>query len=365
MDFLRCIPTVFVIGNEYEILIWGREKGLFSVRIGDSIFTEKNSGVLNSEKELAKIRVPQSVLNESLSYEVLYRQSIKRRAYYPKLAEEKRAVFEFAPLKKEKKNIRIYHISNVNKEYDRAFASISQFNNDIDLYVFNGDFGEFEIKDDFFNALRFLGDVTHGKVPTVFARGNKDARGRSAELFTEIFPCNDKKLFYTFEVGAINGIVLDCGEDKADDHKDRKGMKKLYARSPLVYGGVNDFHDYREKELEYLRSVNLKKDKIRIAVSHICPCLATLKKGSAFDIERELYDGFTKEIERLNVNLMLCGHMHKPFIAYADDERNIIEHSFPVVFGTCNKKDGVFGSVITLNADDFSVTFTDNAKTNK
>ena len=47
MDCLYCNPCVFVIGNEYEILIVAKKNGVFSLRVGDSVYFEDNSGVLS------------------------------------------------------------------------------------------------------------------------------------------------------------------------------------------------------------------------------------------------------------------------------------------------------------------------------
>ena len=59
--FLKCNPTVFVINDEYEILVITQKNGLISVEIGGSIYYPENSGVLYSERNFAKIRVPQSM----------------------------------------------------------------------------------------------------------------------------------------------------------------------------------------------------------------------------------------------------------------------------------------------------------------
>ena len=45
MEFLRCLPSVFVIGNEYEILVTAKENGLFSVTVDGKVFYEENAGL--------------------------------------------------------------------------------------------------------------------------------------------------------------------------------------------------------------------------------------------------------------------------------------------------------------------------------
>ena len=62
-EFLTCTPTVFAIGKEYEIVISLKTFGLCFLKVGDTLYYEENSGVLPSERTVAKIRVPQSALD--------------------------------------------------------------------------------------------------------------------------------------------------------------------------------------------------------------------------------------------------------------------------------------------------------------
>lgn len=43
--FLKCNPTVFVINDEYEILVITQKNGLISVEIGGSIYYPENSEI--------------------------------------------------------------------------------------------------------------------------------------------------------------------------------------------------------------------------------------------------------------------------------------------------------------------------------
>ena len=63
MSFLRCTPSVFVIGREYEILVNLQSFGLCFVKVGKNIYHETCSGVLPSERLVAKVRVPQKALD--------------------------------------------------------------------------------------------------------------------------------------------------------------------------------------------------------------------------------------------------------------------------------------------------------------
>lgn len=362
-SFLRCTPSVFVINNEYEVLAWARTNGIFSIKIGEQIFYEDNSGVLSSEKSYARIRVPQEILNEQKSYEVVFRETINRKAYYSELLPAQSFVFSFKPLLKTE-NIHIYHIADVHYHFDVACKTASYFGDATDLFIVNGDIGEVETEENYFEIAKFVGDISKGEIPVVFTRGNHDTRGRLAEKYTDIFPCNGKETFYTFELGCLIGIVLDCGEDKRDDHLDYNSMEASNAKSPEVYGGVNVFSAYRQRELSFLKKVGrFDTQKIPFAISHICPVMTTYTKGDVFDIERECYGNWNIELERMGVRFMLCGHAHKVHIVQSDSMLNTLSHNYPVIIGSATfGEEDIWGAALIVNQNCIQVLFTDKNK---
>ena len=122
--------------------------------------------------------------------------------------------------------------------------------------------------------LKFVSDISKGLVPVVFSRGNHDTRGELAEKFADFFPANNKKTYYSFDLGCLGGVVLDCGEDKLDNHEE--------------YGGVNVFEKYRMDETLFLKELP-KKNTLSFAVSHICPSQTTQCKEDIFNIEKDTY----------------------------------------------------------------------------
>ena len=80
-EFLACEPNVFVIGNDYQIVLNLAEPGPCFVRVGDRNFYEDGSGIFYNDRCVHKISVPQSVLDEAESYTVMYRRMIERRSY--------------------------------------------------------------------------------------------------------------------------------------------------------------------------------------------------------------------------------------------------------------------------------------------
>ena len=356
--FLYCNPTVFVIGNEYEILINLREFGLCFLKVGDTVYYEENSGVLPSERTVVKIRVPQSELDKAKEYEIIYRKTEERKGYWSTFFAPQTIKFAFKTLEKTK-DVNVFYISDVHYWFDISKKTAGYFGDDVDLFVVNGDIGEVETDKDFLDVCEFVGDISKGTIPVLFSRGNHDTRGRLAEKFTHYFPCQSSKTYYAFNIGCISGVVLDCGEDKVDVCEEYDNSTD----TPIEYLGINRFHEYRLKQLEFLKGVELDNSKINLAVSHICPAMITLHKDSQFDIDREVYNKWCVELDRMGLDLMLCGHYHKKFLIMPDDERNFHPHNYPVVVGMdrINQKDNkrFWGTAIVLNKNSAKVMFVD------
>lgn len=345
MHFLYSNPCVFVIGNQYEILVLTKENGLVSIKVGDRIFYEENSGALSTEKRHARIRVPQGVLDSARGYTVSFRASINRRAYFSILGDECEVFFPFKPLTKTD-DIHIYHIADVHYRFELAKQTASYFGDDLDLLVVNGDIGEVENVENYREVAKFVSEVSGGLVPTIFTRGNHDTRGHLAELYTDYFPAEGKNTYFTFDVGCLHGIVYDCGEDKTDNRTE--------------YGGVNAFEAFRRRQTDFFKGLTAS-EKLTLAIGHVCPAQPTAEKGCIFDIEGHVYAEWIAELERINTACMLCGHIHHAYILEKNDPRSLRPHDFPVIVGSACYDDNIWGTAITLNGDTATVRFTDSS----
>ena len=346
MNFLKTNPCVFVIGKEYEIVVLLRKCGLVSIGVGEEIFYPENNGVLKSETDIHKIRVPMEALDSAEGYTVIYRESIDRKRYRSVFGDREHAIFSFKPVKRGAP-IRAYHIADVHYRFEVAKATCSYLGDGTDLYILGGDIGECDTVENYHEVLKFVGELAGGTIPVLFVRGNHDARGRHAELYSKFFPTNGEKTYFTFEIGDIKGIALDCGEDKPDAHPE--------------YSGTGAFEIYRRRELDFLRSLEGEYD---VAVSHICPARVIPEAGSIFDIEREVYGKWNEELERLGVKLMLTGHLHELEYLPPNDKKSLLPHSYHIVVGSaCPEEDGrLSGAALELSKDGATILFTNEKR---
>ena len=357
MSFLDCSPSVFVIGDEYEILLNLTDHGLVSLRVGDAVYYEENSGALPTERTVARIRLPQSALDAAKSYEIVFCKAIERKAYFSEFEDPETETFPFAPLPTEGP-VNIYFTADVHYCFESAVRAASYFGDDLHLLIAGGDLGEVETEENYLEVCRFLASITHGRLPILFFRGNHDTRGRLAERFTDYFPADGKRTYFSFDLGRFAGVVLDCGEDKPDAHREYGKYN-----GAAVYNGTNIFEIFRRRETEFLKSLTLPTDKPLLAFSHICPFMTTRTPGDVFDIERELYTEWGRELERLGIDVMLTGHLHEFILLEPNNGRSILPHTFPLLVGAELKNKKSLGTAITLTENGMTYRLTDEELT--
>ena len=346
VSFLSCKPLVSIINDEYEIIINTQNNGIIAIEVDGNLFYEENSGVLYSEKNYAKIRVPSIELNKAKEYKVIFRETIDRKAYWSQFNEEQTEVFTFKSLTKED-NINIYHVGDVHNLFSICESTASYFGNNVDLFIINGDISEVECEANYLKVCEFAGNISKGEIPVIFSRGNHDTRGKLSERYTDFLPSDGKKTYYSFKTGKLWGVVLDCGEDKVDNTE--------------VYNGTNKFREFRKRQLEYLKT--LKSDgEVCFAISHICPSKTADNIESEFNIEQDIYKKWNKELDRLGIKFMITAHLHKAFIVPKNSEESTIPHNYPIIVGTeCHfcEDDDVWGTALTLKGNMLEIKFTD------
>lgn len=177
--------------------------------------------------------------------------------------------------------------------------------------------------------LSFGGDLTHGEMPVLFARGNHETRGKQAAKLSGYLGID--KFYYTANLGDYRFIVLDSGEDKEDSHPE--------------YGGMVDYEQNRKEMVNWLTSLENDGRKT-VALSH----------AAEICIEDDLSETAHKKLDSLGVSFLASGHWHK------SEFRN--EAPYPVLIdgGIDAVGSGTYvASMLTLTPDGIGVKSVDNS----
>lgn len=353
-------PAVFAVEEDYQIMMLTERPVLVSITIGDKVYYNDACGVRRSDVKVQRIIVPQAALDTAKEYTLRVCEAIERKPYWPTIGEEHAYTYAFRPLTKTT-DIHLYHIADAHGRAEDAIASAKAAVERPDVLLFNGDIpnhcGNF---DEMNTLLLVASEVGQGVIPCVNARGNHDYRGTYAEHYVDYMPTANGNSYYTFRLGCLWGVVLDCGEDKPDEFD--------------VYGGTICCHAFRERETEFLRHVkgyDAPDVKYRLVLCHN-PFTYTLPEP--FNIEIPLFTEWANILrETVKPQLMICGHTHTTEVC---EEGGRLDHKgqpCPIIIASNSKLinsplpndqfDGHTGATITLRGDTADVVCNDSAGT--
>ena len=347
---LKTAPAVFAVENEYQIMVSTTRPVLFSVLIDGEEYFDESNGILRSLSDLHRVKVPMAALDKAGKYVVRVRPLIERKPYFTETEEPVEFLFPFFPVPTE--GVRVYHISDAHNRRTMPVAAANAFG-EFDLLILNGDVIDHSgDPSKFDNVYDICSRLTHGTKPVVFSRGNHDMRGNYAERFADYTPNAGGNTYYTFRVGGLWGILLDCGEDKLDSNDS--------------YGYTICCHQFRLRQTAFLRRVIENKEKEyaaegvthRLVVSHVP---FTTRFGEPFNIEEDVYTEWARLLrEEIKPDLMLCGHVHQIGVWEVGGPKDTFGQPCPVVVGARPEKERFLGCGLTFGGDAITVTFTDS-----
>ena len=348
-------PAVFAVGNEYQIMIPVALETTMWVRVGEKTYYDASNGILRSNTIVHRVAVPMEQLNKAKSYTVCLQKVIDRKPYFTETEDVVEKEFAFRPVVGDR--VRAYHIADSHNMVEKPVKAAEAYG-EIDFLILNGDVpNHCGAEENIVTIYELVSEITHGNIPTVFARGNHDTRGKYAERFADYTPCKNGSSYYTFRLGGIWGLILDCGEDKLDSHPE--------------YGNMMCCHDFRERETEYIESViaDAEKEYAAAGVTHrmvVVHSPFTKRFKGDFDIEREIYAKWTSLLgEYIRPDFILCGHTHKIAVYECGSEMDAYGQSCPVIVGAekrdlTEEKDVYYaGMGIAFCADKIELTVTD------
>ena len=355
-DIMKTSPAVFAVGRDYIISIPLKSPCLAFVRVGDRCYYDHSNGILRSSTDIHKIKLPMDALDAEGKYTVCLRPMIARKPYFSECSDIIEKEYNFYPVSSDAP--RLFHISDAHGMAEApigAYKCYEENIGEVDFFVLNGDIIDHSGKLEHFDTIYKIAEgITHGEKPIVFSRGNHDMRGIYAEKLEDYTPTDNGKSYYTFRLGTIWGMILDCAEDKCDSHGE--------------YGNTICAHDFRREQTEFIKCVienagreyNAPNIKHRMIVSHIP---FTMKFNPPFNIEEELYAEWV-ELIRSNIkpDLLLSGHEHKTAVFPAGCEKDAYDAKFPtLVASKPHRKDLAFdGAGIEFGTDAVNAVFCGN-----
>ena len=347
---MQTTPAVFAVGDTYQIVVETGVSALFCVQVGTKTYCDASNGIMNSLSAMHRVSVPMAALDEAKAYTVCIRPLVQRKPYFSITEDEKRYTFAFRPVPEN--NARAYHIADTHNMIAEPVRAAKAYG-EVDFLILNGDVIDHSgSPDKFANIYQICEMITGGEVPVVFSRGNHDMRGEYAERFADYTPNRYGKTYYTFRLGSIWGVVLDCGEDKADDHPE--------------YGFTVACHAFREEQTAFLQElVRHAADeyaapgvKTRMVISHVP---FTERDDPPFDIEDDVYHAWCGILrEHVQPHIMLCGHTHRMEIREKGHARDHRGQPCSVVIGS--DKDGCAwaGCGLCFGRDTVEAVFTND-----
>ena len=348
---LKTNPAVFAMGDTYQIKVPVKKECLMWVQVGDKTYYDATNGILRSLSEIHSVTVPMTELDAAGGYTICIRDVYKRGSWCSETAAEVLTYpYDFTPVPPA--GARAYCISDAHQRIEEPIRAARTFG-DFDFLILNGDLCN--CCDDptvRLHAYIIASELTGGNKPIVFARGNHDLRGSHSELTEKYTPLHNGRTYYTFRFGTLWGVVLDCGEDKRDDH--------------IECGNVFCCHDFRLQETEYIKDlVSRAKEeyeaegvKTRLVIMHY-PISHHLWPD--YEFEPDIYREWCRLLrEEVRPDAMICGHMHISDVWTPGGEKDQFGQPCPIVLGGVPGKDYYAGCGYEFGDTAIRATHTDS-----
>lgn len=346
---LKTAPAVFAVEDTYQILVSVTAPSLFWVEVGEETYYDASNGIMRSLSDLHRVTVPMAVLDKAGEYTVCVRPLIERKPYFTETAPVETFTYPFYPVPEN--GARAYHIADAHNRIEEPIKAANTFG-DIDFLIFNGDVLDHSGDPSKFDNIYILCDrLLGGSKPAVFSRGNHDLRGNYAEKFAEYTPNAGGNTYYTFRLGGIWGMLLDCGEDKPDSNAE--------------YGFTVACHPFRLQQTAFIERV-IKNADTEYAASGVHTRLLIAHNPISwvnkppFDIETDLYAQWCEMLKTVNLTAMLCGHLHRLEVWPVGCENDHLGQPCPVVIGAKPSKEYFSGAGYVFDNGKVFVTFTDS-----
>ncbi len=297
---INCTPAVFAVEDTYQIVFTTSAKGTAWVEIDGVEYNDTYAGYRTTENRIHKITVPMEALDNAKEYTIYAKSMLLRGPYSSMQGKTIQKTFRWRGVTPED-GLNYYVISDVHNIKKTPVEAATYYGDTLDFLINCGDqVSWIDRTEDLTETFLMCGKITGGEVPVIYARGNHETKGVKADELYYYVGADGQNFYYTFRMKNIWGIVLDIGEDHADDF--------------VEYYGAAKFDAYRDEQIAFLDEVIANADTeynapgidYRIAVSHIPLTIKYTK-----DYAASWKDAWVERLNRMNLSMSFCGHVHE------------------------------------------------------
>lgn len=326
-DVMRTIPYLQNPGTNEMTVMWLTNVPARSwVEYGtnpDSMIRARTflEGEMVANNKINSIRLTGLEPGTKYFYRVVSQEITRYSSYYKEFGDTVMSdIKSFATWSDTKRDFRVIVYNDVHSNM-QMFNKLHTLVADkpYDLVIFNGDcFDDVEVENDILSRLQtYNSRIKSDEIPSIYIRGNHETRGEYSLYLWDYLGRIGGRSYGAFSMGDTRFVLLDCGEDKPDNH--------------WVYYDMNDFTRHRLDQVEFLKeelkSREFKKANKRILIHHI-PIFGT-KSGSFAPCS----DLWIPVLEKGPFNVSLNAHTHR----FQVIEKGVARNNFPVIIGGGNK----------------------------
>ena len=290
-----------------------------------------------------KFRIQNLIPGETYSYRVCSREIAVYEAYRKEFGET--AISETYTFKLPKDSDTDFKAIVFNDLHQRRNL-IDSFSDiiadvDYDFVIFNGDnIDDPRSEMQAVASLSYMNDrVGAESVPVFYIRGNHEIRNAYSIGLRSLLDYVGDKTYGSFNWGDTRFVMLDCGEDKDDDHP--------------VYYGFNDFSGLRRDQAHFLKKeINSSEFELatkRVLIHHI-PVY-----GLGENAYNPSLDEWGDILKDAPFNVSLHGHTHR----FAYHPENSIGNNYPVVIGGGNNTESATIMILEKKGSEMSLRVLD------
>ena len=344
-ELFRTKPYLQNPVNNGMTLVWETTIPAYSwVEYGtDTLNLKQKRLIIDGQAEfnesIHKIRLEDLISGQTYYYRVCSQEILQYKAYSKKFGHiAKSEFYSFTMPDAETDSFTAVIFNDLHQRPNVFQALLKQVEKvDYDFVVFNGDCIDDPANHD--QATRFIKLLTEGvhgdRTPTLFIRGNHEIRNAYSIGLRKHFDYVGGKTYGAFNWGDTRIVMLDCGEDKTDDHKE--------------YSGLNDFTQLRHEQVgflqEELQSKAFKKADKRILIHHI----------PLYGCDNLCWNLWEPLLRKAPFHVSINAHTHR----FAYHPKGSLKNNYPVVIGGGKKVENATVMILEKKKDELRIKVLD------